>query len=121
MKEKGQSLFLAAWLLAGSLTLGAAWTSVRLTNTTGTSANPEIAVSGSNVYVVWQDDQWGNFEIYFRKSKDGGTTWLTAARRTNNSGWSANPRLAVNTTQVFIIREDDTPGNKEIYLKYSPL
>ena len=42
---------------------GAAWSTQRLTNNTGSSSNPSISVSGNNLYVVWQDDSYGNNEI----------------------------------------------------------
>jgi len=86
----------------------------------GNSYAPDVAVSGAKVYVVWDDDQSGNFEIYFRKSTDGSNTWQTATKITNSSGSSLNPRIAVNASQVFVVYEDDTPGNKEIYIRYSP-
>jgi hypothetical protein len=33
---------------------------------------PQIAVSGRNVYVVWSDDTPGNADIFFRASTDKG-------------------------------------------------
>ncbi len=39
----------------------------RLTNNAGDSLSPAIAVDGSNIYVVWQDDTRGDPEIYFKK------------------------------------------------------
>ncbi len=35
-------------------------------------AGPQIAKSGSNVYVVWEDDSNGDREIFFRASTDNG-------------------------------------------------
>lgn len=40
-----------------------------------TSQNPSIACSGQNVHVVWEDLRDGNYEIYYKRSIDGGTTW----------------------------------------------
>lgn len=45
---------------------GDAWTSKRLTNNTGYSYDPSIAVDGANIYVVWWDYTPGNPEIYFK-------------------------------------------------------
>jgi hypothetical protein len=52
---------------------------------------------------------------------DGGATWKTAVRLTNNSGISGLPDLAVNAANVYVTYCDNTPGNMEVYLKYSPL
>jgi hypothetical protein len=43
-----------------------------LSNNAGDSADPAIAVSGNNVYIVWEDNTPGNFEILLRKSVNWG-------------------------------------------------
>jgi hypothetical protein len=51
-------------MFAKSSDSGATFTSARnLSNNTGDSANPNIAVSGNNVYIVWEDDTTGGAEI----------------------------------------------------------
>ncbi|MCK4265950.1 MAG: exo-alpha-sialidase [Thermoplasmata archaeon] len=39
------------------------------------SQNPSIACSGQNVHVVWEDLRDGDYEIYYKRSTDGGITW----------------------------------------------
>ncbi|MBE0643176.1 MAG: T9SS type A sorting domain-containing protein [Bacteroidetes bacterium] len=34
-----------------------------------------IAVSGSKVHVVWHNERTGEYEVYYRRSMDGGSTW----------------------------------------------
>jgi len=103
-----------------STSSGATWqTAKRLTNTTGESYNPEIAVSDANVYVVWQDDTLGTGNIYFRKSTDSGTTWQTAKRLTNNIGDCWSPSIAASGSNVYVVWQDDAPGNEEIYFRKS--
>ena len=95
---------------------GATWqVAKRLTNNSGFSDYPDIAVSGTNVYVIWEDYTPGNYEIYFRKSADGGATWQSAQRLTNNPGFSSNPRIAKYGSNVYIVWSDSNPGNEEIY------
>ena len=99
---------------------GATWQPIkRLTNTTGTSIYSAIAVGGSNVYVVWRDDTLENNEIYFRKSADNGETWQTAKRLTSNTGGSIQPAVAADGANVYVVWEDNTLGNPEIYFKKS--
>lgn len=47
---------------------GAAWGSeVRLTSNASGSHFPSVAVAGSTVHVMYQDDRDGNFEIYYKR------------------------------------------------------
>jgi hypothetical protein len=63
-------------LLFSAVASGDTWTpNKRLTNTTNHSLHPAIAANGSNIYVVWEDYTPGSYEIYFKKSDDGGATW----------------------------------------------
>lgn len=72
-----------------SIDNGATWPAspaedVRLTNATRQSEFPAIAVSGSNVYVVWQDPRSSaNNDIYYIYSGDNGTTWSNDTNLTN--------------------------------------
>ena len=118
--KKQKKLFVSlAWLTVFSLALGAAWTSKRLTSNMGTSTRTAIAVNGANVYVVWQDDTPGNYEIYFKRSTDGGATWLSAKRLTFNLGFSGYPDIAVNGSTLYVAYEDDSAGNRDIFYRKS--
>ena len=49
---------------------------INLSNNTGNSVVPQIAVSGSNVYVTWHDDTpAGNNDIFFAVSNNNGTSF----------------------------------------------
>jgi hypothetical protein len=99
---------------------GATWQSAqRITNNSGNSIVPTIEVNGLTVYLAWADYTPGNGEIYFGKSSDGGATWQPAARLTDNSGESFAPRLAISGAGVYLVWQDKTPGNYEIYLRKS--
>jgi len=91
----------------------------RLSWTSGVSFSPVIAVDSSdNLHLVWDDDTPGNFEIYYKKSTDGGATWTANKRLTWTSSYSWNPSVAVDSSgNVHVVWEDDTPGNWEIYYK----
>ena len=36
-----------------------------------------VDISGNNVYVTWRDNRNGAYQVYLRRSTDGGKTWLT--------------------------------------------
>lgn len=89
----------------------------RLTWNAGGSWSPVIAVdSFDNLHVVWYDGTYGNSEICYKKSTDGGTTWTTSQRLTWNSGLSLSPDLALDSADsLHLVWEDGTPGNYEVY------
>ena len=99
---------------------GSTWKTKPLTFNLGSSGHPAIAInSSSHIHVVWDDDTHGNFEICFRSSTDGGSTW-TLKRLTYNPGHSSYPDIAVDSSDhIHVVWCDDTPGNMEIYYKIS--
>jgi hypothetical protein len=101
----------------GGVTWGA---DTRLTNNTAYSNVPSIAVSGSIVHTVWQDNRDGNYEIYYKRSTDGGVSWETDTRLTNNTAGSWYPSIAVSGSIVHTVWSDDRDGNDEIYYKRNP-
>jgi hypothetical protein len=101
----------------GGLTWG---TDYRLTNNVADSESPSIAVSGSNVHIVWPDDRDSNFEIYYKCSTDGGKTWKADTRLTNNTANSTGPCIAISSSILHIVWSDDRDGNSDIYYKRNP-
>ena len=85
----------------------------------GQSAVPNVQISVLYVHVIWYDDRDGNFEIYYKRSTNGGVSWGTDTRLTNNSGNSIAPSLAVSGSVLHIVWYDDRDGNNEIYYKRS--
>ncbi|MDI6916466.1 MAG: sialidase family protein [Thermoplasmatales archaeon] len=99
---------------------------------------PEICVDGNNIYVVWSDARYENpeyeygqdFEIFFKKSGDGGMTWTDDIRLTNNSYqktadyWCSDtdPRIAVNGNNIHVVWDRNigslyTPNSELYYIK----
>jgi len=99
---------------------GATWESAkRLTNNAGNSYHADIAASGAQLFVAWNDDTPGIDDIFFRQSADSGATWQAAKQLTFNAGYSTRPDVAVRNTNVFLVWNDDTPGNSEAYFRRS--
>jgi hypothetical protein len=72
--------------------------------------HPQVAVSGSNVYVVWVSHYSGNDEIYFTKSSNGGATFGSVTNLSNDPGDSYDPYLAIVGYNVYVMWVDGTPG-----------
>jgi hypothetical protein len=49
---------------------------INLSQNNGSSAFPRLAVTDSNVYVVWYDYSPGQSDIFFAKSSDGGNNFV---------------------------------------------
>jgi len=100
---------------------GANWSEdIRLTNNSGYSYCPSIAVSGSNVHVIWYDNRDGNYEIYYKRSTDNGANWSEDIRFTVDTAGSWNPSIAVCGLNVHVVWRDDRDGIRgEIYYKNS--
>jgi hypothetical protein len=58
----------------------------------------------------------GNDEILLVSSSDGGHTFAEAINLSNNTGISECPSIAVSGNDIFVIWEDLTAGNHEIFL-----
>ncbi|NJD22613.1 MAG: T9SS type A sorting domain-containing protein [Melioribacter sp.] len=104
-----------------SLDGGDTWSAdLRLSNTAGKSWTPAVAVSGSVIHVVWHDSTAGNWEIFYKRSTDGGVNWGADTRLTNNSAISEYPTLAVSGSIVHIAWNDYRNGTlSNIYYKRS--
>ncbi len=99
---------------------GESWgVDTRLTNNSANSWHPSVAVSGSRVIVVWQDARDGNMEIFCKRSDDGGASWSTDMRLTNNPAVSSHTSVAVSGSFVHVVWYDERDGNREIYYKLS--
>jgi hypothetical protein len=100
---------------------GATWAKMhRLTWTSGDSDDPDVGAGASGVHVVWSDLTPGNWEIYYKKSLDGGATWGASRRLTATSGHFFGPVIAVDPSgNPHIAWWGDPAGNPEIYYKKS--
>ncbi len=76
---------------------------LRLTNSSGDSTNPDMAVWGSNVHVVWSDNRDGYYEIYYKRSVDNGLNWSNDTRLTFTSEDKSEPHLAVFGNIIHVV------------------
>ncbi len=98
---------------------------IRLTRNAANSWAPSLAVTGSQVHLVWFDqrdspvqaiDEW---EIYTRRSDDGGRTWGPLLRLTRAPGRSLRPSVVADGDRVTVLWFDGRDGDLEIYAKES--
>ncbi len=66
------------------------------------SENPDIAVSGNNVYVVWEDRTAGEGRILLRISNDRGSTFGNVIDLSDSRS-SQKPQIAVSDSNVYVV------------------
>jgi hypothetical protein len=97
---------------------GGSWspTPENISNTSGDSQVPSIAVASSgDLHVVWDDDTTGISEIYYSRFT-GGSWSPTPENISNNPGVSWYPSIAADSLDnLHVVWQDDTTGNTEIY------
>lgn len=96
---------------------GTTWSpAVDVSNTGDFSGGPRIAIdSNRSLHVVWLDATPGNYEIFYSKSTDGGTTWSAAVNLSNNSVDSQISKIAVDSgDNLHVVWGDNFPDNAEI-------
>jgi hypothetical protein len=71
------------------------------------------------VHIVWQDNRDGNYEIYYKRSTDGGVNWEADTRLTNDPAVSSSPSVTVSGSVVHVVFYDIRDGNNETYYKRS--
>ena len=99
---------------------GSSWgADMRLTNNALISGRPSVSISGQFVHVLWHDNRDGNYEIYNKRSTDGGLSWEADTRLTNNSSLSEYPAVSVSGQVVHAVWNDSRDGNPELYYKRS--
>jgi len=121
MKSLRMTGSIVSSFLIVTATLGAAWTTKKLTAYGAISFVPTVVTSGANVYVVWHTETSEPSEVFFMRSPDNCANWQPAQQITNHSGSSQHPTISFNATNIYVAYDDDTPSLPEIYLKYSPL
>ncbi len=92
---------------------------IRLTNDPQSSYYPSVSVSGTLVYVLWEDNRDGNYEIYFKRSTNSGTNWSGDLRLTSNSAASNFVSVASSGFNVYCSWQDARDGATEIFYKNS--
>jgi hypothetical protein len=92
---------------------GSSWSNYGPVNDDVVSAsqrNPAIAVTPSNVYLVWEDDRNGNEDIFSAVSVNGGASWSVNIRVDDDpaNGNQTQPALTVADSGVIAVAWVDT-------------
>ena len=90
---------------------------INLSNSTNAdSNNPQLASTANELFVVWQGNFKGQFDIFLSKSSNGGITFSKPINLSNSTNAdSINPQLASTANELFVVWQEDLSGNNQIY------
>ncbi len=109
-------------LFRSSSNNGASFASIRnLSNDPPDSTVPQIAATGTNVYVTWQNvvsGPSGSFDVFFSRSTDSGGTFSAKVNPSSDKA-SIIPQVAAAGSNVYVAWRDHSTPPDEIYVKVS--
>ena len=95
-------------------------TTENLSNTNGSSTDPQITATGNNAYIVWSDTTTGNGDIYFKSITDNGTSFSFPKNlSTNLDGQALFPQVEAIGNNVYVVWQDETPDKGRIRFRAS--
>ena len=77
------------------------------------TGHPDIAASGDNVYITWEWEPYQNYDIYLRRSTDGGASFGNIINISNDKEDSMHPKVDVNGTNVYLVWDKATYVNND--------
>ena len=85
---------------------------INLSNNTGFSEHPQIAISNNSIFIVWTDNTHSNnTEIMFTKSIDNSTEFSKVINLSNNSKNSNNVEISAFNENVYVVWQDIDQNN----------
>jgi hypothetical protein len=93
---------------------------INVSKDNGTSELPQVTAEGNNVYVVWQDNTSGNYDIYFAHSPDNGKNFEPVRNLSKDNGTSELAQVTAEGNNVYVVWQGNTSGNYDIYFAHSP-
>ena len=92
---------------------------INLSRNPGFSEHPQIAASGTGVYVVWADNTAGNKQVMFAKSTDSGNTFDSATVLSDPDFMSYNHEVAAFGDNVYVVWQERRNGMESIVFRAS--
>jgi hypothetical protein len=105
---------------------GGSWqVAEKVTDSVGYSDSPSLEADSEYVFLVWDDNKTGNYEIYYKSSSDSGENWSEEDRLTNHPAESRFPDIDVTAIEpdnydIHVVWRDRLyGGNDEIYYRHA--
>lgn len=90
---------------------------VNVSKNIGASELPQVSAEGNNVYVVWQDNTTGNYDIYIKSSSTNGINFKSMRNLSKNNGASELAQIEPYKDVFYIVWKDSTGSMERIFFK----
>jgi hypothetical protein len=81
--------------------------------------NPALAIdSEGRLFLCWQEDRRGNWDIYVVHSADG-VNWSIRKRITDADSDQVNPDMAISGSKAYVVWQDNVNATQDIYVASS--
>ena len=83
---------------------------------------PQLAVSGSDVHVIWHANPGGIYDVFYRGSHDSGVSFGLLSNISTPYGapdYSPTPAIAADGTNVYITWSGGSSTERDIYMAHS--
>ncbi len=95
---------------------GATWSANRrLTSATGVSSEPNVALEGDFIHLVWEDSRGPESRIYYKRSPDRGFSWTQDFAISTSDSGAYHPTVAVADSIVQAVYAGLIAGGPEVH------
>ncbi len=94
---------------------GIAWGELHEITWVGNAVNPVVSENSGNYDVVWQDDRYGNWDIFYLRVTPWGFKLVNDSRITSYSGNDTNPSAVSRGNYTYIVWQRYLSGRWAIY------
>lgn len=81
-----------------------------MTHNLGNSGIPKLVATGNQVYLAWEDNSKGNFDVFLSKSDDYGASFHIPVDMSVSTGQSGTPEIIISKDNVYAVWMDNTSG-----------
>lgn len=92
---------------------------LHVTHNIGNSGIPKLFADGTQVYLTWEDNSHGDYEVFLSKSSDSGASFHVPVDISTTTGQSGTPEVIVSGNNLYAVWMDNTSGNYDIFFTKS--
>ena len=92
---------------------------LHVTHNVGNSGIPKLSADGNNVYLTWEDNSRGDYDVFLSKSSDSGASFHVPLDISTTTGQSGTPEVIASGNNVYAVWMDNTSGNYDIFFTKS--
>ncbi|HEX5457281.1 MAG TPA: sialidase family protein [Candidatus Nitrosotalea sp.] len=94
-------------------------TPLHVTHNMGNSGIPKLSADSSQVYLTWEDNSRGDYEVFLSKSSDFGASFHVPVDISTTTGQSGTPEVVVSGNNLYVVWMDNTSGQYDIFFTKS--